>query len=65
MCPLCMATVELMVAGAASIAGASALMVKRLWGCEQPLDESTDGPDQRRIDHDIEAAGSSESRLAN
>jgi hypothetical protein len=40
MCPVCMAAVVLVVAGAASIAGPGALMVKKLLGCEQSLDES-------------------------
>jgi len=40
MCPVCMATVVLVAAGASSIAAPSALMVKRFLGCEPSLDES-------------------------
>ena len=40
MCPVCMSTAILVVAGASSIAGPGALMVKRFLGCEPPLDES-------------------------
>jgi hypothetical protein len=40
MCPVCMATVALVAAGVFSIAGPTALMVKRFSGCEPLLDES-------------------------
>jgi hypothetical protein len=60
-----MATVALMVARAASMAGASALIVKMFLGAKCPSMKAPTARINRDIDHDIEAAGSSESRLAN
>jgi hypothetical protein len=65
MCPACIPSVALIIAGASSTSGLFALALKMICGNSR-MKESSQNANQRRIDHDYgnEQEGRSESSVA-
>jgi hypothetical protein len=63
MCPHCIATAALMVAGTAWTGGLTAQAMSKLFRARNGAEEIIQKSSQRRMDHDAESKTASESRV--